>query len=124
VAGGDKPVRIEQPRDGEPIRLIMLKSGQPRYRVTLDGPLLPDGRRRQVRSTHPSLTKAREHILQRIEQITSAARYFDPTGKPSRPTRTQHGCRVSSPHPRFERRLCAATKARSATPSEHSATNY
>jgi integrase len=55
-------VRIAQPKDNEPIRLVLTKSGQPRYRATLDSNPGPDGRRRQVRSTHPTLTKAREHV--------------------------------------------------------------
>jgi integrase len=55
-------MKIAQPRGGEPIRVVMTKAGVPRYRVTLDGDPYPDGRRRQIRSTHDTLTKAREHV--------------------------------------------------------------
>jgi hypothetical protein len=40
-----------KPRDGEPIALVVTSTGEPRYRVVLDGTPYPDGRRRQVRST-------------------------------------------------------------------------
>lgn len=55
-------MKIAKPRDGEPITLVLTKSGEPRYRVVLDGEPYPSGRRRQVRSTHPTLTAARNYV--------------------------------------------------------------
>jgi integrase len=55
-------VRIAQPKDGEPIRLVFTKAGEPRYRVRLDTDPHADGRRRQVWTTHRSLSDARSHV--------------------------------------------------------------
>ena len=55
-------MKVAEPRRGEPIRLVWTKSGQSRYRVMLDGEPHPDGRRRQVRSTHRTLTAARGFV--------------------------------------------------------------
>lgn len=55
-------MKIAHPREGEPIRLVMTRTGVPRYRVTLDSDPYAGGRRRQVRSTHNTLTKARDHV--------------------------------------------------------------
>jgi hypothetical protein len=55
-------MKIAQPKAGEPIRLVVTKTGRPRYRVVLDGEPFPDGKRRQVRSTFDTLTSAREFV--------------------------------------------------------------
>jgi integrase len=58
-------MKITQPRAGEPIRLVMLPNGEPRYRVVLDGGPHPvTGKRRQLTSTHRTLTEARAHVDQ------------------------------------------------------------
>jgi len=65
--------RIAPPRDGEPIRLFWTaldnisgartKGSEPRYRVRLDAEPDPKtGKRRQVWSTHDTLTGARAHV--------------------------------------------------------------
>jgi integrase len=65
--------RIAPPRDGEPIRLFWTaldnvsgartKGSEPRYRVRLDAEPDPKiGKRRQVWSTHDTLTEARAHV--------------------------------------------------------------
>lgn len=53
-----------KPRKGEPIRLVVTKTGEPRYRVVLDAEPSPDGKRRQIRSTHPNLSTARDFVRQ------------------------------------------------------------
>ena len=55
-------MRITKPRKGEPIRLTYTKAGVPRYRVRLDAGLGPDGKRRQIRSVHDTLSAARAHV--------------------------------------------------------------
>lgn len=64
-------MRIAQPRHGEPIQLVFTnldprgnrtQDSEPRYRVTLDAEPYPSGKRRQVRTTHATLTAARAHI--------------------------------------------------------------
>ena len=37
-------MKIAQPREGEPIRLVMTRTGIPRNRVTLDSDPYPGGR--------------------------------------------------------------------------------
>jgi len=54
-------VRIAQPREGEPIQLVYTKRGEPRYRVRLDAGTVK-GKRRQVRTTHETLTEARAFV--------------------------------------------------------------
>lgn len=57
--------KIAEPRAGEPIRLVRTSKGEARYRVVLDADPDPKtGKRRQVRSTHGSLTAARDHVAQ------------------------------------------------------------
>ncbi len=62
--------KIPEPRDGEPIKLVWTAldadgqrtpESKPRYRVVLDAGT-PGGKRRQVRTTHDSLTEARAHV--------------------------------------------------------------
>lgn len=53
---------IPEPRNGEPIRVYLTKSGEPRYRVILDAQPYANGKRRQVRSVHRTLSDARAHI--------------------------------------------------------------
>ena len=53
---------IAQPKDGEPIRVVLTRKGIPRYRVRLDAGLGPDGQRRQIRSVHDTLSAARAHV--------------------------------------------------------------
>lgn len=55
-------MRVAEPKPAEPIRLAWTEVGEPRYRVTLDAEPHPDGRRRQVKSTHRTLTAARTWI--------------------------------------------------------------
>lgn len=55
-------MKIAQPREGEPIQLVITGQGEPRYRVVIDGDPFPNGRRRQLRSTHRTLTAARAHV--------------------------------------------------------------
>ena len=55
-------MRVAQPRNGEPIRLVFTKTGLPRYRVTLDAEQSTGGRRRQLRFTRSTLTQARELV--------------------------------------------------------------
>lgn len=55
-------MKIAQPRDGEPIRLVIKQDGTPSYRVVLDGDPFPNGKRRQLRSTHRTLGDARTHV--------------------------------------------------------------
>ena len=55
-------MKIAKPRAGEPISLVMTRSGEPRYRVVIDGEPYPNGKRRQVRSTHRTLTAARSFV--------------------------------------------------------------
>jgi integrase len=58
-------MKITQPRDGEPIRLVILPSGEPRYRVVLDGGPHPvTGKRRQLTSTWRTISEARAHVDQ------------------------------------------------------------
>lgn len=55
--------KAPEPRDGEPIRLVRTTEGKPRYRVRLDGDPHPKtGKRRQVWTTHDTLTEARAHV--------------------------------------------------------------
>lgn len=55
--------KIWQPREDEPIRLVFTKTGKPRYRVRLDAGRHPKtGKRRQVWSTHDTITAAREYF--------------------------------------------------------------
>lgn len=55
--------KTPEPRDGEPIRLVFTKTGEPRYRVRLDAGKHPQtGKRRQQWSTFDTLTEARAHI--------------------------------------------------------------
>jgi integrase len=60
--GGKNTVKIPKPHDGEPIRLVMTKTGEPRYRVVLDAEPYPNGRRKQERDTFANLTAARQHV--------------------------------------------------------------
>jgi integrase len=55
-------VKFAQPREGEPIRLVVTKIGEPRYRVRLDAGAHATGKRRQVWTTHNTLTEARSHV--------------------------------------------------------------
>lgn len=55
-------MKIAKPKPGEPIRLVLTKSGEPRYRVVLDAGTHANGKRRQVRSTHRTLSEARSHV--------------------------------------------------------------
>jgi integrase len=55
--------KIAEPRDGEPIRLVITANGEPRYRVRLDVGANPaTGKRRQSWTTHSTLTAARAHV--------------------------------------------------------------
>lgn len=56
-------MRVTRPRDGEPIRVVSTASG-PRFRVVLDVGVKPDGRRRQVTATRPTLRAAREYVVE------------------------------------------------------------
>lgn len=49
-------MKVSEPRPGEPIRLVWTKTAESRYRVILDAEPHSDGRRRQVRTTHRTLT--------------------------------------------------------------------
>ena len=59
-------MRIAAPRKGEPIRLLkdghgkpdLDRVGRPRYRAVVDVGTSASGRRRQLTSTHSSLTEA------------------------------------------------------------------
>jgi integrase len=53
--------RAAQPKQGEPIRLVYTKAGEPRYKVVIDT-ARPGEPRCQVQSTHRTLTEAREHV--------------------------------------------------------------
>lgn len=63
-------MRIAAPRKGEPIRLLkdghgkpdLDRVGRPRYRAVVDVGTSASGRRRQLTSTHSSLTEAREWV--------------------------------------------------------------
>lgn len=63
-------MRIAAPRKGEPIRLLkdghgkpdLDRAGRPRYRAVVDVGTNASGRRRQLTSTHSSLTEAREWV--------------------------------------------------------------
>lgn len=54
-------MKIAKPRPGEPIRLVLSANGTPRYRVRLDAGKV-NGKRRQVWTTHDTLTSARAHV--------------------------------------------------------------
>lgn len=54
--------RLAQPRPDEPIRIVLTKTGTPRYRVVIDGEPYPNGKRRQVRATFDSLREARAFV--------------------------------------------------------------
>lgn len=54
-------MKITQPRPGEPISLVMTASGEPRYRVRLDGASV-NGKRRQIHQTCQSLSEARKIV--------------------------------------------------------------
>lgn len=63
-------MRITEPRQGEPIRLVrgtdgrpeLDRQGRPKYRAVIDVGTNAVGRRRQLTSTHPTLTAAREWV--------------------------------------------------------------
>jgi integrase len=55
-------VKIAKPRKGEPIKVLVSPDGRRRYRVVIDGEPYPDGKRRQVTSTHATLTSARAYV--------------------------------------------------------------
>lgn len=56
-------MRIAEPKEGEPIRLVMTEAGEPRYRVRLDVGAHPaSGRRRQSQTTHRTLSAARSYV--------------------------------------------------------------
>ncbi len=57
-------MRITKPKPGEPIRLTMTSTGDPRYRVTLDAGTRADGRRRQVSRNFGSLSDARAFVVE------------------------------------------------------------
>lgn len=56
-------MRTTKPREGEPIRLSTTRNGEPRYRVTVDAGLRPDGRRRQVSKNFRTLSDARAFVV-------------------------------------------------------------
>lgn len=56
-------MKIAQPKEGEPIRLVIKQDGTPSYRVRLD--VAPDpktGKRRQQLTTHDTLSGARKYV--------------------------------------------------------------
>lgn len=55
--------RVAQPKPGEPIRVVTTKAREVRYRATIDVSRR-GGKRRQVTSTHLTLTEARKRVTQ------------------------------------------------------------
>jgi integrase len=71
-------MRVTQPREGEPIRVVMTASG-PRYRVVLD--VAPPGaKRKQITRTFLTLREAREFVTATRAGIASGA-YIPPSGE-------------------------------------------
>lgn len=56
--------KVAQPLPGEPIALRWTRDGRPRYYVRVNVGTSPDGRRKQARSAHDSLTAARSAVSQ------------------------------------------------------------
>jgi integrase len=77
------PARIDRQEEWrssvtrEPIKKITLKSGEVRYRFTIDAPRGPDGKRRQVTYTFDTMREARE-ALAKIRVESSTGRYVRP----------------------------------------------
>ena len=90
-------MRISKPNEGEPIRLVLDKdTGQPmrdrhgrvRYRAVLDVGTRADGKRRQLTSTHHTLTEARQWVA-RTRADVARGDFITPES----PTTTSRGSR-------------------------------
>lgn len=72
-------MRIARPHKGEPIRLLsdhngkasLDRAGRPRYRAVIDVGTTASGRRRQMTSTHTSLTEARDWVTRTRASVKS-----------------------------------------------------
>lgn len=72
-------MRISEPKQGEPIRLVQDadgrpafdRKGRPKYRAVVDVGTTAAGKRRQLTSTHPTLTAARAWVARTRTEVTT-----------------------------------------------------